>query len=140
MKTLPKILIIGAFLLSIVNIAEAKALLGEVKVNSQGQIVGTVLNQGAKTIKTDISGFPTPVAPNENLKYKIAAPSAGNSLQVRYTSPSGEGCLFYFETLHSAYIGRDVTYAFAQPLHVREWCSAIGFTGNHLGVMADRTP
>lgn len=138
MKVLSKTLLISAFLLSAASISEARTLLGEVKVNQQGQIVGTVLNQGTKPIKTDISGFPTTVAPNENLEYRIMAPSAGDSIQVRYTSANGEGCLFYYETLHSGYEGKDITYVFTQPLHAREECRATGFTGNHLSVMADR--
>jgi len=138
MRILSKTLFIGAFLLSAASIAEARILLGEAKVDQQGQIVGTVLNQGAKPIKTDISGFPGTVAPNENLEYKIAAPSEGNPLQVRYTSDKGEGCLFYYETLYSSCVDKDITYVFAQPLHAREICRTTGFTGNHISVMADK--
>lgn len=136
MKTLIKTLLLGALVISASQQAAAKTLLGEVKVNQSGQIIGTVLNQGTKTISTTAAGFPASVAPGETKTFKINQPKAGETVEVRYVSPTGNGCIYYIETLNYS-ITRDITQIFAQPLHTKEWCSATGFYGNHIGIATD---
>lgn len=137
MNRLTKVIATSLFIIGagVSQFADARTLLGQVYANSQGKIEGTVINQGTKLVRTDAAGFPAALSPKDIVNYAIEQPAPDTTLQVKYISDTGNGCIFFFETKKLG--DKNITYIYAEGLSIYSYCHNTGSQGSHLGVAAD---